>query len=458
MNRGARPELGCVRHFHRTVGLKFSLNSSIHLSADRQYVAEAVGLLTAARNDQTIVHYYRGKLGPLIGHQDLAVSVAAARLAHLWGSEIHLPTARFPAFYSLVFDDEGRALEYDEPEAAAGGEGGITIDNPLDWTWAFKRPVELICDASGMTPMQIRLRCHHFIGQLGGIAAFGAPAQKMIRRTLNRLDMRLTFLPPAVCGAILGLRRVAGELVQAGRFDQTAIDTILYELGFHAVRRDSIVASPRPVQLRRPTFNDNDFRQEASDWVNSIDDDCAPISFGEDVLLAEITSVERMHHRRRSVATRIRLAGLPFRDMPSLDDALTSLPLIVDLGTPVPLHTQPSRSFVARFRGTNIPDIPSTTLVICPYWAERLRWRTHSENASVYVDSEGSVVGRSIWWRDGAPQDIRSESLNGDGHLFLLTPKGAAELRASAGEVSLSTQCWRKVIGDEEEFRSYRRC
>ena len=51
----------------------FELVNSL-IAADRQYVAEAVGLLTAARDDQTIVHYYRGKLGPLIGHQDLAVS------------------------------------------------------------------------------------------------------------------------------------------------------------------------------------------------------------------------------------------------------------------------------------------------------------------------------------------------------------------------------------------------
>jgi len=82
-------------------------------------------------------------------------------------------------------------------------------------------------------------------------------------------------------------------------------------------------------------------------------------------------------------------------------------------------------------------DAAAYPFALRPNWVKRLRWRTHDEEASVFLNASGAVVAKLYWWRDAGPVDIDAESLWGEGCYLVLTPAGIEQLTATNGKQAL---------------------
>jgi hypothetical protein len=161
--------------------------------------------------------------------------------------------------------------------------------------------------------------------------------------------------------------------------------------------------------------------------------------------LAEITQFERVRLHRTFSAVRLRLHLAREIEWESLEDALESLPRAIDIGALVTKYRYPSRHFVSQLTSSRLPNMPKSLPIICPLWTKRLNWSPRSDNSLVYQDQMGTLVARTLWWRDGAPCDREEEIVRGEGSLVLLSPAGAWQLRAVAGPLDVGTVSWRRA-------------
>jgi hypothetical protein len=406
---------------------------------------EAMGLLYKTRRIPEIAAKFGARLGHLVMHADFAISIIAGRLAAEWEIPVEKRQAALPSFYSLVFDNEEQGTEYRPPGKIDGQPETIWINDPLDWTWAMKFQIGLVSDATGISQMHLRQRCAQVINAQGGVEKFGPASQKLIEGRARRLEMRLTFWRPVMAAAMQALRRVVGELMHAGHVNPRAMPFLLHEFGFPAIGEPFLTPSLRPAGIRRPDMDDLAFGMKDEDWLNKIADDLRPTDTGNDVLLAEATVFEHRSMHKTATVTRIVRHEPQAMECDDPEGALRAFPSVLGLEERKPTYREPAGSFVATIRTAGVNTIPEDLLAVCPRWAKRLGWSPHPENLLVYRDENGTVMARTIWWRDGGPRDAHEDVWRGEGCLVLLTARGASRLRAMAGALQLRTWCWRKT-------------
>jgi hypothetical protein len=408
--------------------------------------AEGMGLLSAVSTDQGVADHFALKVGRMQAHPDFAVSVVARRLAQDWGLRVEHPVRKLPSYYDLVFDDGERGDLFQAPAQLELN----AIDDPLAWTWLFERPIRLISEASGITLTQLRRRCHQFIREMGDLETIRLGKNHSQTARLRQLQMRLPFPRPYIMATIRALRQVVGELLYAGRLDGQAEELLLHELGFPATGALIMAPAERPLGLPRPEFGQDGIGDKPALWVEAVAEDLRPFQFGDDTVLAEITRFEKRRYGRTFTVERLRLRALGESEFASIDAVLGRLPPVLNLRCAFAAYRPPSKHLIARFVPQGCGLISTEPPVICPHWASRLNWSSHPNNFFVYRDWNGTVVARTIWWRDGSPRDVRDDSLRGEGFLVLATPAGAAQLRKMTGELEIEARCWRSVIPERD--------
>ncbi len=299
--------------------------------------------------------------------------------------------------------------------------------------------------------MQLRRRCHQFMSEEGGLLTFGSDAQSAIVSRLNRLELRLSFMRPHMRAAIRALRRVAAELVQAGRLAQSDIPILLYELGAPALGELMIEPSARPASISRPDLGNIGYSEKELLWLDAAASDAKPLQFGEETVLLEISYFERDRFDKRFAIERVAAHASAHLDRRSAERAVAGIPRAIDFGTPVPIYRRPSRYFVALMDGTGVPTIPRYMPIVCPLWSTQLRWLPHSANRFVYQDSAGTPVARTMWWRDGGPPIQRVDSARGEGFLVLLSRVGRSQLETVSGPLHVESLCWRSIENERRD-------
>ena len=412
---------------------------------------EAMGILYKARRVPSIAARFGGRLGGLVMHPDFAVGVLARRLAADWQVAVEERELALPGFYSLVFDNEELGKEYRPPGKIDGKPETIWINDPLDWTWAMEFQIGLVSDATGISHMHLRQRCAQVINAQGGVEKFGPASDKLIRGRAKRLRMRLTYWRPVMAAAIQALRRVVGEIMHAGHVDPRALPFLLHELGFPGIAETFLTPARRPTGISRSNMDDLPFGMKDEDWLDRIGEDLRPTDMGNDILLAEATLFEHRSMHKTAAVTRIVMHRARGADWNEPEDALRAFPAVLGFEERRPTYREPAESFVARIKAAGVTTIPEDLLAICPRWAQRLGWSPHPENPLVYRDRNGTVMARTVWWRDGGPRDLQEDVWRGEGCVVLLMAAGAAQLRAAAGALQLRTWCWRKVGGEGKD-------
>ena len=69
----------------------------------------------------------------------------------------------------------------------------------------------------------------------------------------------------------------------------------------------------------------------------------------------------------------------------------------------------------------------------------------------IFVDADGAVVARLVWWRDGNPADIDADFMWGEGVFLALSPQGLTQFIAIRGQVSINSMAMREAEKAREE-------
>jgi hypothetical protein len=414
---------------------------------------EALLLLSWA--SQFAAGTFASTVAGLVNHSDYAVGVLAGRLARRWGISAATSRSELPAFYriTLVGDD---GTEFERPASMDPASGAMRVEDAMGWTFALGSMIRPLARGD-ITVGQIRHRCAMLISGWGGLPAFGHGESNHLRAELGRLQMRLNYARPHMVAAVRAVRYVAGELRNAGLLGKSDETPLLQLLGCPPVGVPVPVPEERPAFVARPSAPRVGSREEEADWLQAADEDLRRPSLNCDFLLAGFTRYVRRDIRRQFVVERLEIPSAAPIEGANLDDWMYSLPSAVWLDEVVArLSDEPSPVLVRRLELRSGPNIPSHFLVLCPLWLRRLRWHAHSNNWLVYADSNGSVVARVAWWRDGGPGDVQDDVFWGEGVVVVVTPQGRKQLEAVAGKLPHAAVA-RRLVGDQPQDQDEKR-
>ena len=412
--------------------------------------AEAMCIFHGASENQFVAKRFAASAQELVNHGDVAVSVSATKLASRLGIKVSLVQRPLPGFYSLALPDEERGENYDPPPGVSAGGTNYLITSPLDYTFALEAPVRILSDASGVSQMHIRQRCGHFMQAFGG-ADEVVKTEPKIRSALENLHMRMTYNRPLMATAVLCLRQVAGEIYHAGLISGEMLSYLLHRIGFAAIGSPPIAPAPRPSYLSRPKLDGVGYGVKEEAWLDNVQVDVAMPILDGDLIFAEVTEFKKQGVGGVTKTQRLRLNTNNPKQFSTFDEAVGSLPRMMGFSKHQPVDTKASPSLVRRLEVTGPPSIPVVLLSLCSQVAKDLKWSLHPQNPFLFTDTEGQVMIKVSWWRDGSPRDVRDDVVAGEGCLVLLTDKGAKQLEAQGFKLSISTWAWRSIDGDSSK-------
>src|SRR5690606_5777809 len=319
--------------------------------------------------------------------------------------------------------------------------GAMRVESPLGWTEMLRSTARHIAKAAGIEEMTVRRRAAMFIQDWGGLEAFGPSGTKRLETQLRVLDMQITYLKPHAYIALAALRHVAGEVRLAGKVKGRDMPTLLERLGCPLPPRPLKLPQVRPEWIRMPLLDRHaGWSGREKKWVEEVDSDVAPFPAHHDgQVVAEVSRIKIFkprlseHHLYRFRAPSARTDGEDF------DQCYATLPIAVWLGQHVALDNELAPTLVRRVVCSVDMgfDAAAYSLVLCPNWVMRLRWRAHDNEPSVFLDPSGDVVAKLHWWRDAGPVDIDTESLWGEGCYIVLTPVGIEQITTARGKLDL---------------------
>jgi hypothetical protein len=383
-------------------------------------------------------------------HPDYAVSEGAMVLSNRWQMPAKRPKEALPSFYWLVLENQN-VEDFEPPTLADRDSGAMRVESPLGWTSMF--PVQVEALAKGrITPAHIRHRCGMFIDQWGGLEVYGQSATDKLQSDLARLEMRMPFWRPHVMVAARALRYVAGELSRGGILPIDEVPFLLHAMSFPAPTLALIAPVPRPTFIRRPTLDENNWRDKeiGEEWLQGVERDVVPYPQDEttiaDVSTFQIHKISRGRYR----SERIRIPFLDLAPETGLDEWLAMLPEAVWADGFRTSTDLPSEAFVRRLSVRYMPDLPRFQLVICPNWLRQLGWRVHPDNWLVYLDRSGQVVARAVWWRDAGPVDLGDDAIWGEGVYLSVTPSGLSQIEVVRGTMVFTTYARREAESERD--------
>jgi hypothetical protein len=408
------------------------------LRGEDNEIASALELLLRDETDALSAEL-RGLATALIDHPDFVVAELAATLAKRWGASPAKKTEELPSFYSLILD--GATSNDDTLSTPA------IVENPISWVKKFSKLVGWLA-VNDISENQIVRRAGMFIEKWGGAEPFGKSATSQLEADLRRLDMKMMYARPNLAVAVRALRHVAGELRKADAIPATIAPDLLYLMGFPFPALSLLQPAHRPPFIARPRLNMDNWQDRDEEWLNGVSRDVAPLSSGNDTMLAELTEFHIGRSRRFYSMYRVRAPGLALGEGDQQFTGHGLLPRAFRMGK-LEIHPDgPARTVVRELTGSFLPEVPSVRLTFCPVWLQVLEWHLHPESELIVLNRSNEVVARIVWWRDGGPVDIEEDVIWGQGHFVSLTPAGRQQIESQAGALDVRVFARRSFTGE----------
>lgn len=388
-------------------------------------------------------------LGPtvaaLVNHRDFAVAEAAVLLANRWGIPFSVDAQPLPLFYKLELDgplEVDRALTDERT-------GAMRVESELGWTQMLRSTAQALAMAAGVDELTIRRRAAMFIQEWGGLEAFGPQAVTRLEGQLRALDMKVKYLKPHALIGVIALRHVAGELHQAGLLKPGDMPVLLERLNAPTPPQPLSLPQVRPRGVCRPLIARNaGWTEGERKWTEGVRDDVATWSDRWDEhVVAEVSRFKIYKPRQAELLLHRIRAPRAFVDGKKFDDCYQQLPAAVWIGRVVPLDNEPASTLVRRLDCSIDFGLDSATypIVLCPNWLRKLQWRAHADVPGVYIDANGGIVARVVWWRDAGLVDIDDDSIWGEGCYVALTNVGLAQFMVARETVVINVFASREV-------------
>lgn len=386
------------------------------------------------------------KLQSWASNQDIAVQRTVDMLAQHWAVEIEAVQHELPAFYSLELPPDEVARHFDKPLGFRDDDEGMWSEDPNRWTWTLELPLQTLSRASPFSVETLRRRTAQLMAQNGGKDAFGPSTTKRRKARMSRLGLRLPYNRPMAYAAMLAVRQVAGELRMAGALDYREVAFFILDAGGFNPTTDTAAPHPRPVGCVKPrlsTFFSG--RHDENKAASKGADDTAVDRFPDWICLAAITRYERTRFNEVLAVDRLAVPAISMDEAESLDDAYTSLKCALVAGIAYPIYRDAAKGAVVSFRDDAAGSFPEYGLGLCPVAAAHAGAKVDRQNPFIWLDGKGSLVARTIWWREGGFRaDDTDDTLRGHGAMLLARASFVKELGQATG-AQLRVSAWRNL-------------
>jgi hypothetical protein len=265
--------------------------------------------------------------------------------------------------------------------------------------------------------------------------------------------MRIPFRRLPIVTAFRAAREAAGEFVAAREFDFRQMPVFLDKSGGVSSAIPSTPPSIRPPAIVPPRESKLSWSNEIEAWLNQKGDAPDwPTMSGWQVLAAagryDLTSI-----RRELVEEHLVLRYELGTAAEGMDDELAALPHVVNLGDFITLYDEVSPTGVATLLPDRAGAIPEYAIMLCPILAARVGLRHNHDDPLSYVDQSGTVVVRTIWWRDGGVRRRDVErGLRGEGFVVIALDSVWPELSAHLHDKA-SIRRWRHISNEDSTQR-----
>lgn len=407
---------------------------------------EAVRIAWDCRNVDGVRDALCGKLQSWASSRDIAVQRTVDMLAQHWAVEIEPVQHELPVFYGLELPHDAAAQHFDKPLGFRDDDEGMWSDDPNRWTWTLKFPLQTLSCASPFSIETLRRRTAQLMAQNGGKDAFGPSTTKRKMARMSRLGLRLTYNRPMAYAAMLAARQVAGELRMAGALNYREASFFIHDAGGFNPTTDTYPPQPRPPGCVKPhisTFFSG--RHDEDKAASKGDDDTAVDRFPDWICLAAVTRYERTHFNEVLAVDRLAVPAISMDEAESLDDAYTSLNFALVAGIAHPIYRNTAKGAIVGFRGDAAGSFPEYGLGLCPVAAAHAGAKIDRRSPFIWLDKNGSVIARTIWWREGGFRaDDTDDTLRGHGSMLLVRASFVKELDQVIGE-QLRITAWRNL-------------
>lgn len=420
-----------------------------HLLADPSTSLFALRLLFEARDHDAVAEAFEQDVVQLAGHPDGSVAVLAQMLSRAWGNNAQMPAVDLPPIYWMQLpplDTTAHGTLRDTESL------GPVIDDPSAWTEGFESWLETAERFSGVPIQNLRRRVAQLINEWGGAERFGARATEELRRRIEPLGLLIPYVRPHIGASIRALRVIVGDLWRAERLSQFEFDLLLHWLDGAPLLPPATLTSARPADSGWPSPPDGSWNARAEDWLEAKN---LKRLHGSDRVVGEWASFSRVEARSLFREDLLFARGTTVGAAASLDAAIGQLPKAFWAGGTIVLNDA-NRQTTIRVLRVSLVGERSEILTFNPALAKELGWQPLGNGDFTFVDGGGSPMVKTLFWRDGWEQEMRSgkELRWAEGQRVELTERGLAGLLRRGDLPKAQLLRWRHLESSPPKKRS----
>jgi hypothetical protein len=413
----------------------------------------AASLLSQSWMNSTVSDSFKNDVESLSRNNDLGIAATATFLCERWGVARAPENRELPAFYSLELAIDERA--HGKPLVNKHSQA-LLLDDPFAWTQNYSRIVDCLAGFTGITKLKIRYRVAGLISSWGGIDKFGHEASKQREASLSNIDLKLMYRRLHAEAALRALRNVAGELWHSGLLKSEHLPFMLHELHCDPDRVRLPAVAARPPGLIWPPFPKNSWGDDREHWLKEVASDLQNNSVAGNLSIGEYRrwvgkESRNILHSEQWFGDRIKL-----NETSSLERSLYQLGRVIRIGEIIPLDAEtPEGSWpVSRFLPHRLDMEPLGLLVLSPLLARQMSWVCSEEDPTIYYDSNGDWVARTVLWQEGFACPADQEGKYAEGQRVVLSDIGATAYQQRFGQIETHANAWRRVEVPQDSDKS----
>jgi len=413
----------------------------------------AANLLSHSWKNRTISGCFKNDVESLSRNDDLGIAAAATLLCDRWGVARAPKNRKLPAFYSLELAIDERA--HGKPLVNEHSQA-LLLDDPFAWTQNHSRIVDCLASFTEIPAQKIRYRAARLISSWGGIDKFGHEASKEREASLSNIDLKLIYRRPHAEASLRALRNVAGELWHSGLLKSEHLPFMLHELHCDPDQVQLPATKARQTGMLWPRFPKNSWGDDREHWLNDVASDLQKDTLGGELSIGEyrrwvVKESRSTLHSEQWFGDRINL-----NKASSLERSIYQLGRVVRIGEIIPLDAEaPEGSWpVSRFLPHPLDMEPLDLLVLSPLVARQMSWVCSEEDPTIYYDSKGDWMARTVLWREGFASPVDKDGKYAEGQRVVLSHTGATAYQQKFGQIEIHANGWRRVEESQDSAKS----
>jgi hypothetical protein len=231
---------------------------------------------------------------------------------------------------------------------------------------------------------------------------------------------------------------------------------MLHELHCDPDRVRLPAVAARPPGLIWPPFPKNSWGDDREHWLKEVASDLQNNSVAGNLSIGEYRrwvgkESRNILHSEQWFGDRIKL-----NETSSLERSLYQLGRVIRIGEIIPLDAEtPEGSWpVSRFLPHRLDMEPLGLLVLSPLLARQMSWVCSEEDPTIYYDSNGDWVARTVLWQEGFACPADQEGKYAEGQRVVLSDIGATAYQQRFGQIETHANAWRRVEVPQDSDKS----